>query len=91
VWITTAELCTPASACAALPMGQCSNAQGCRWLAHAGCPLTWQNFTQGCYPVADCTADTDCAAGSTCLAVEVDPCPAGDCGACSAAAKICVP
>jgi hypothetical protein len=90
VWATTAELCTPTSPCAALSMSACSNAQGCRWMALSGCPSTWQNFPQGCYPVTDCTSDADCN-GGTCQPVEVDPCPAGDCSACSLAAKICIP
>ena len=91
IWTVSPSNCTPPSPCATLDMGACTNAQGCRWMQYAGCPTTFQSFTQGCYPVPDCTSDADCAAGTTCKAVEVDPCPAGDCNACSAEARLCTP
>lgn len=72
-------------------MSDCTNANGCRWMAYAGCPSSPQDFPQGCYPVADCASDADCPMGSTCTMVEVDPCPSGDCGACTKQAQICVP
>jgi hypothetical protein len=90
VWVTSATQCTPTSACATLDMNACGSAQGCRWIALPGCPSSPQSFPQGCYPVDDCASDADCN-GETCKAVEVDPCPFGDCNACTKPAAICVP
>lgn len=90
VWVATADDCTPSSSCAPLAMGECTNANGCRWMEYSTCSPV-QEFPQGCYPAADCATDADCSGGTTCKMVEADPCPAGDCNVCVAEAHICAP
>ncbi|MDI1484541.1 hypothetical protein [Polyangium sp. y55x31] len=94
VWVVNSESCTPSSACATLDMSQCGSTEGCRWLEWMPLDKCGQlqegGFPKGCYPVEDCASDADCN-GGTCTAVEVDPCPAGDCNTCADHAQICVP
>lgn len=90
-WAVSPSACTPVSACATFDMNECFNANGCRWMAHPGCPSVPQSFPQGCYPVADCASDADCLGGGHCQMVEADPCPGADCNACKTQATICVP
>jgi hypothetical protein len=90
VWVADVASCPPPSTCAFFDMSHCTGEQGCRWMSYSQCGDELQNFPQGCYPLDDCATDAECGSG-TCQAVEVDPCPAGDCNACTAQANICLP
>lgn len=92
-WSISAETCTPATPQCALyaSAGACELDTTCRWLEPASCPPSPESplAPAGCFPVADCTA-ADCAAGTTCVEVLVNPCWDSLCDACAAPANVCL-
>ncbi|NUP08710.1 MAG: hypothetical protein HOW73_21895 [Polyangiaceae bacterium] len=90
-WTYDAPPCTPKTPdCSSYTSSSlCSADTSCRWLV-PGCgegPAVM--FAEGCYPSADCTADT-CDGDTTCTPIVYNPCWNAPCDACGGDAAICV-
>lgn len=88
---TTVEYTTPTCGqCSTLTTeSTCATDAACRWLT-PGCGMPALSMA-GCFPVADCTDDTNCTtAGQTCQEISYNPCYNKACDACGAQAKVCL-
>lgn len=91
-WQLTAPECTPTEpACSGYSdPALCDADTTCRWLVPGCGPEPEVGFAEGCYPAADCTAET-CGEDQECAAVTYDPCWNSFCDACGAEANLCIP
>lgn len=67
----------------------CQADVSCRWLI-PGCAEPPSDFAIGCYPAADCDANS-CPLDQACGTVVFNPCFDSKCNACGADAQICLP
>jgi hypothetical protein len=93
IWdVVTPECTPPRPACSSYsdPV-LCGADTWCRWLVQ-GCESEPGGvpFTDGCYPIDDCTIDT-CPLDTECSPVTYNPCWNSKCAACGAEAFICTP
>jgi hypothetical protein len=88
-WTYLYTTCPPCASLADASL--CAARSDCRWLVHAACPTTPQTFQEGCYPATPCASDDECPIGTPCLTVQINPCPANTCDACSATTQVCAP
>lgn len=90
-WTLDVPPCTPPTpACEEyLDAALCNADTTCRWLVPGCEDPAGADFAAGCYPIDDCD-ETSCALDQTCTNVSYDPCFQSSCGACGAAASICL-
>lgn len=62
---------------------------GCRWLV-PGCGMN-PLAKPACFNHIDCTDDSQCYPGQTCIGANIDPCLAMGCAECSADVMLCAP
>ncbi len=86
-WVVALEG-EPCPSCVYADAGSCSADPACRWLV-PGCGDALP-VVEGCYAAEPCT-EQSCDAGSACVTVDVDPCWATLCNACSATTDVCQP
>jgi hypothetical protein len=84
----------PPSECLLRSQLECSVDGNCRWLEPGSCGDIHAGllaFSAGCYPTIECNAAESCPENTDCREVSADPCPGGDCDACSRQAFLCLP
>jgi hypothetical protein len=67
----------------------CDALVGCRWL-EPGCTEP-RLPARGCFPLAECAGDFDCAGGRRCREYVYDPCAGLPCNACGGSTRVCLP